>query len=308
MPDPRINLKNPVLAGILAFLVPGAGHLYQGRMFKSVIYAVCIWGTYLTGNVMSGWRAVQAPRMSEVSRRIPLTLKFAAQSGVGLPSLYAIYQNQRAAGPANRDVTSISSPMNQPFQGAAELRPELGERIEGTIEGTISLKPETDVFGKSIGGSLKGTFRPKGGEAKPIEWPLEQVVLGRRIQPGLERSVRASVLNTEGRETQGELIGHIPRSILDGFGAPATEADDEELHRKLGKFHELAMVLTWIAGLLNVLATWDAIDGPAYGYGDEAEKALAAQAANGATPAAPAPSAAASAPRDGSRPQKVPST
>lgn len=304
MPDPRINLKNPVVAGILAFLVPGAGHLYQGRMFKSVIYAVCIWGTYLTGNVMSGWRAVQAPRMSEVSRRIPLALKFAAQTGVGLPSLYAIYQNRRASGPANRDVTSISAPMTQPFQGTVELRQGLGQSIEGTIDGTISLKPEMDVFGKSIGGSLKGTFRPKGGEAKPIEWPLEQVVLGRRIQPGLERSVRASVLDAEGRETQGELVGHIPRSIWDGFGAPATEADDEELHRKLGKFHELAMVLTWIAGLLNVLATWDAIDGPAYGYGDEAEKAaLAAQAADTA-PTTPA----ASAPRDGGRPQKVPST
>ncbi|MFT5091852.1 MAG: hypothetical protein ACI93T_000671, partial [Porticoccaceae bacterium] len=31
----------------------------------------------------------------------------------------------------------------------------------------------------------------------------------------------------------------------------------------------LALVYTWIAGLLNILAVWDALQGPAYGYGDE---------------------------------------
>ena len=28
-------------------------------------------------------------------------------------------------------------------------------------------------------------------------------------------------------------------------------------------------MFTWIAGLLNLMAIWDAYDGPAYGYGDE---------------------------------------
>ena len=31
----------------------------------------------------------------------------------------------------------------------------------------------------------------------------------------------------------------------------------------------MAMVFTWIAGLLNILAIWDAVEGPAFGYGDE---------------------------------------
>ena len=31
----------------------------------------------------------------------------------------------------------------------------------------------------------------------------------------------------------------------------------------------MASVFTWIAGLLNLLVIWDAVDGPAYGYGDE---------------------------------------
>ena len=39
----------------------------------------------------------------------------------------------------------------------------------------------------------------------------------------------------------------------------------------MGKFFELAKIFTWIAGLLNILAVWDAFEGPAYGYGDEEE-------------------------------------
>jgi hypothetical protein len=42
-----------------------------------------------------------------------------------------------------------------------------------------------------------------------------------------------------------------------------------ELHRKLGKFHELALTFTMIAGLLNILVILDVLEGPAYGYGDE---------------------------------------
>ncbi len=43
----------------------------------------------------------------------------------------------------------------------------------------------------------------------------------------------------------------------------------EHLYGRLGKHYEMALVYTWIAGLLNVLAVWDAVQGPAYGYGDE---------------------------------------
>jgi hypothetical protein len=273
MPDPRINLKNPVLAGVLAFLLPGAGHLYQGRIFKSVVYAICIWGTYLTGNVLSGWRAIQAPRLAEVKTKIPLSLKFAAQSGVGLPSLYAMYQNTRASGADNRDVSSLAAPMEAKCSGKAAVRnPATGKTVEGVIDGSLQLTPTTNAFGKSIAGTFKGTYRVPGEEAAPVEWTLERVTLARRIQPGLKRPVRAAILDQPEGSTLGDFEGTIPRSFLDGFGAPATTAEEESLHGELGKFHELAMVLTWIAGLLNVLAIWDAIDGPAYGYGDETDK------------------------------------
>jgi hypothetical protein len=57
---------------------------------------------------------------------------------------------------------------------------------------------------------------------------------------------------------------------------------------------ELALVFTWIAGLLNILAVWDALEGPAYGYGDEepepseGERKGATATGDGAADAAPA--------------------
>ena len=41
------------------------------------------------------------------------------------------------------------------------------------------------------------------------------------------------------------------------------------MHSRLSQKFDIACVFTWIAGLLNIMAVWDAFDGPAYGYGDE---------------------------------------
>jgi ABC-type sugar transport system permease subunit len=42
-----INLKDPRVAALLAWLVPGLGHFYQGRTAKGVLFSVCILGTFL---------------------------------------------------------------------------------------------------------------------------------------------------------------------------------------------------------------------------------------------------------------------
>jgi hypothetical protein len=53
-----------------------------------------------------------------------------------------------------------------------------------------------------------------------------------------------------------------PKEIL----APTSQrADDlDRLHKRLNRFWELGTVYTMIAGLLNVLAIYDAWGGPAY--------------------------------------------
>ena len=47
MTSPKVDLKNRWLAVVLAFLVPGAGHLYQRRIFKAQIYFFGILGMYI---------------------------------------------------------------------------------------------------------------------------------------------------------------------------------------------------------------------------------------------------------------------
>lgn len=264
MPDPRIPLKQPWLAGILAFLLPGAGHLYQGRLLKAGIYAVCILGLFFTGMAMAEWKAVQAPPKGPRGRGFAQPLKYAAQVGVGLPAMYALVQRERYYSPTNHLVTSLDRPFSAPFTGFAQFRDEDGIQ-EGAVHGRVFLEPAEGPFGgNSITGRVEGVF-----QGQPVTFPLgTHTELGRPIEASEGRAVRAAILNQRGEPTGG-LSGQIPRPFLNWFQAPMDDFHEQELHRRLGKYHELAMVFTWIAGLLNVLAIWDAVEGPAYGYGDE---------------------------------------
>ncbi|MDR0327228.1 MAG: hypothetical protein LBI05_02920 [Planctomycetaceae bacterium] len=44
-----IDLRNPYLAGFLAWLVPGLGHYYQRRYAKALIFFLCIVPTFVVG-------------------------------------------------------------------------------------------------------------------------------------------------------------------------------------------------------------------------------------------------------------------
>jgi hypothetical protein len=82
-----IELKDPVVAALLAWLVPGLGHLYQGRVAKGVLFGVCILGIYLFGLYISSGRAVYAS-WTENDKR----LYYLCQVWVGLPALPAMLQ------------------------------------------------------------------------------------------------------------------------------------------------------------------------------------------------------------------------
>ena len=45
-PKLEINLREPAVAAILAWLIPGAGHLYQRRTGKGLLFMICILGIY----------------------------------------------------------------------------------------------------------------------------------------------------------------------------------------------------------------------------------------------------------------------
>lgn len=88
-----VNLKNPILAGILAWLIPGLGHAYQGRWFKAILFAVCIHGLFWTGMAHGSWKVVWF-RMDAQE----YSWSYLAQVGVGLGALPALFND-----PGSRD-------------------------------------------------------------------------------------------------------------------------------------------------------------------------------------------------------------
>ena len=275
MRDPRITLKNPWVAGILAFLLPGAGHLYQGRLFKAALNFLCILGLFLTGMAMAEWQAVQTPPEGAFrNRNWTALLKYGAQAAVGAPAWYGMVQRERYFSADNHEVSEIRTPFSAPFQGEVSYR-GVQESHSGEITGTIHFEPAREQFGRaSITGQLEGVLN-----GKPVTLQLsDHVQLARPVDSRKARAVTTGIVSgQEGQEeTVGRLTGSIPRAFSNWFQVPMDDHEQQELHRRLGKYHELAMVFTWIAGLLNVLAIWDAVEGPAYGYGDEDESEAAA--------------------------------
>ena len=95
-----IPLKDPVLAAFLAWLVPGLGHLYQGRTAKAILFFVCLMGTFLYGCYLGsgdkqnkvGWARVVYFQWDDEDTRF----SYFGQLGIGAPALPALVQAFRA--------------------------------------------------------------------------------------------------------------------------------------------------------------------------------------------------------------------
>jgi hypothetical protein len=94
----EIDLRDPFVAGILAWIWPGAGHLYQRRYAKGALFMVCILGTFFFGLVLGEGKVVYASQFRDSSKRIEgvsgylSRWPFAMQIGVGLPAMPAVAQ------------------------------------------------------------------------------------------------------------------------------------------------------------------------------------------------------------------------
>jgi hypothetical protein len=85
-----VDLKDPAVAAFLAWLIPGAGHLYQGRTAKGLLFMTCILGTFFYGLFLGDGRVVYAS-WRPMDRRFP----YFCQVGAGLPALPAVVQAYR---------------------------------------------------------------------------------------------------------------------------------------------------------------------------------------------------------------------
>lgn len=91
----EINLKDRRLAAFLAWLIPGAGHIYQGRIGKGVLFFACIAGTFFYGMHIGYGRVVYASTADVFSRQFLDRWQYICQVGVGLPALPALVQRDR---------------------------------------------------------------------------------------------------------------------------------------------------------------------------------------------------------------------
>lgn len=89
-PEPvlEIDLRDPSVAALLAWLIPGAGHLYQRRTGKGLLFMICILSIYFFGLALGEGKVVYAS-WNHVDRR----WQYPLQIGVGLPAMPAIVQS-----------------------------------------------------------------------------------------------------------------------------------------------------------------------------------------------------------------------
>ncbi len=290
MRDPRVQLRNPIIAGLLAFLIPGAGHWYQGRRFKATINFVGILTLFFWGMILGNWQPVYSQIVlssdaaeSNLHRRtfgqpepgsdeflhlgqavqsqpqLSMSYGYWAQCLVGLPALPALVQEFRFRSDEH-DAKLLESPIKGKFRGVL---------IEGGrskhVKGDIQLEPVRPEGSRSVQGTLKAV----GEDGAVTEYPLGGTIrLGRSVFGSPERLVECNVVGENRYQADG-IKGFVDRPFYNWFQAPRDNFELDRLHGTLSRKFDIATVFTWIAGLLNLLAIWDAVDGPAYGYGDE---------------------------------------
>jgi hypothetical protein len=102
----EIDLKDPALAVLLAWLVPGLGHWYQGRRTKAALYFLCIMGLFAFGLYLGGGGKFSDPYQKKhpigYGRAVYCSFRkddwrwpYLLQIGAGLPSMPALVQASR---------------------------------------------------------------------------------------------------------------------------------------------------------------------------------------------------------------------
>ena len=148
--EQTIELKDPPVAALLAWLIPGLGHIYQGRIAKGLLFMICLLGTfaygcYLGGSSQCGWARTVYVAWTNDDRRLP----YFCQLGIGLPALPALVQARWVkdgspplwrgfmAPPSPDSVIHTGTPAERAGTGRFTLD-ELNYHLEGNFElGTV---------------------------------------------------------------------------------------------------------------------------------------------------------------------------
>jgi hypothetical protein len=138
----EIELREPWLAALLAWLIPGLGHVYQRRTAKGLLFFVCIMGTFAFGlwGIGDG-KVVYASSPGEQ----PWRWQYYCQLGVGLPALPAWVQKDR---PADKPHPILGDFMAPPRQAPVPLEDDSGNMTRQPTElaaWTIDQHPRYEI-------------------------------------------------------------------------------------------------------------------------------------------------------------------
>jgi hypothetical protein len=123
-----VVLKNRTLAAVLAWLVPGLGHWYQGRRGKAVLYATCILGLYFIGLTIADFKVVYWKWTTPWADPENFRASYLAQLFVGIPALPGLIQATLRHYGMQPVLWGF---LDMPAQNAANaIHPQLGRLVE----------------------------------------------------------------------------------------------------------------------------------------------------------------------------------
>jgi hypothetical protein len=224
MSQPQVNLKDPMVAAFLGFLLPGMGHFYQRRIFKGALYAVCILGTFFTGLKIGHGQVVYFHWKQPENR----TYAYLCQFWVGLPALPALAQVRRS-----RDAYEpnfVANALSDDFEGTLSNYGDNG--LIGTVKGKLSLRPEQPDNPRRWVGKFNGTLTTADG-SKKIEGDVQQPGNGMiepEVAPWRERRIKCQ-FEESGKGQPKEIYrleGFIPRSLWNYYEAPLQDVRPNE--------------------------------------------------------------------------------
>ncbi|WP_206678873.1 DUF6677 family protein, partial [Alienimonas chondri] len=230
--------------------------------------------------------------------RRQLLQHYTAQVFTGVVAWPALIQSQRFYNEENVPRRRLTEPLNDAFTGSLVADYEGRSVVLANLTGTIRVEPRGD--GSRVEGALEvdasAPNDPRvrtGFEGDPtVQFPADaarSVVLTPTTVRAFDRPINGekgrllkllidpadlSKIALPAGVAADELIrprvvGTVPRPVANWYLAPRDRRAANRLHARKGTTMDLAVVFTMIAGLLNVLAFWDAIDGPAYGRTDK---------------------------------------
>lgn len=118
-----IDLRTPAVAALLAWLVPGLGHLYQGRTAKGGIFMGALLTVLVAGLWLGEGRVVYASWRSGEAR-----LAFLGQAGVGVVAIPALVQAWRLG--ASHEPVLGGTWLAPPLHAGQYVTPRYADSVE----------------------------------------------------------------------------------------------------------------------------------------------------------------------------------